>query len=209
MPRTHPPYAAEYRRRIVELARGGRSITALAREFEPTVETIRQWIKQAGLDEGLRSDGLTTTEREELNRLRREIRVLREEREILAKAAAWFAQETGANQAAAFASISRSSRNTLISRRSRLSSSRSVVVKPSLRSPSSSPACLIHWRIVSTVGSNSRASAVMLRPPRANSTIRRRYSAAYGGWVRGIWKTPFPYPQHPLRNWVNFSLPGS
>ena len=96
MPRTHPPYAAEYRRRIVELARGGRSITALAREFEPTVETIRQWIKQAGLDEGLRSDGLTTTEREELNRLRREIRVLREEREILAKAAAWFAQETGA-----------------------------------------------------------------------------------------------------------------
>jgi transposase len=96
MPRTHPPYAAEYRRRIVELARGGRRITALAREFEPTVETIRQWIKQAGLDEGLRSDGLTTTEREELNRLRREIRVLREEREILAKAAAWFAQETGA-----------------------------------------------------------------------------------------------------------------
>ena len=96
MPRTHPPYAAEYRRRIVELAGGGRSITALAREFEPTVETIRQWIKQAGLDEGLRSDGLTTTEREELNRLRREIRVLREEREILAKAAAWFAQETGA-----------------------------------------------------------------------------------------------------------------
>ena len=78
------------------MARGGRSITALAREFEATVETIRQWIKQAGLDEGLRSDGLTTTEREELNRLRREIRVLREEREILAKAAAWFAQETGA-----------------------------------------------------------------------------------------------------------------
>jgi transposase-like protein len=78
------------------LARGGRGITALAREFEPTVETIRQWVKQAGLDEGLRSDGLTTTEREELNRLRREIRVLREEREILAKAAAWFAQETGA-----------------------------------------------------------------------------------------------------------------
>jgi transposase-like protein len=78
------------------LARSGRSITTLAREFEPTVETIRQWIKQAGLDEGLRSDGLTTSEREELNRLRREIRVLREEREILAKAAAWFAQETGA-----------------------------------------------------------------------------------------------------------------
>jgi transposase len=96
MPRTHPPYAPEYRRRLVELAHDGRSITALAREFEPSVETIRQWVKQAGLDAGLRSDGLTTTEREELNRLRRENRVLREEREILAKAAAWFAQETGA-----------------------------------------------------------------------------------------------------------------
>src|SRR6202047_3328107 len=83
MPRTHPPYAAEYRRRIVELARGGRSITALAREFDPTVETMRQWVKQAGLDEGPRSDGLTTTEREELNRLRRKNRVLREERDIL------------------------------------------------------------------------------------------------------------------------------
>ena len=107
MPRTHPPYAAEYRRRIVELARGGRSITALAREFEPTVETIRQWIKQAGLDEGLRSDGLTTTEREELKRLRREIRVLREEREILAKAAAWFAQETLAAQPIEFFALGR------------------------------------------------------------------------------------------------------
>jgi len=61
MPRTHPRYAPEYRRRLVELAHGGRRISALAREFEPSVETIRQWVKQAGLDEGLRSDGLTTT----------------------------------------------------------------------------------------------------------------------------------------------------
>lgn len=95
MPRTHQPYAPEYRRRIIELARAGRSVNELTREFEPTAETIRQWVKQAGLDDGLRSDGLTTSEREELNRLRRENRVLREEREILAKAAAWFAQETG------------------------------------------------------------------------------------------------------------------
>ena len=79
----------------VELARAGRTITELAREFEPTANAMRQWIKQAALDEGLRSDGLTTSEREELNRLRRENRVLREEREILSKAAAWFAQETG------------------------------------------------------------------------------------------------------------------
>lgn len=95
MPRTHQPYAPQYRRRIIELARAGRSVNELAREFEPTAETIRQWVKQAGLDDGLRSDGLTTGERAELNRLRRENRVLREEREILAKAAAWFAQETG------------------------------------------------------------------------------------------------------------------
>lgn len=96
MPRSHPPYAPEYRRRIVELARSGRSVTELAREFEPSVESIRQWVKQAELDEGLRTDGLTTSEREELGRLRRENRVLREEREILSKAAAWFAQETNA-----------------------------------------------------------------------------------------------------------------
>jgi hypothetical protein len=62
----------------------------LAREFEASGNAIRKWVKQAGLDEGLRSDGLTTAEREELNRLRRENRVLREEREILSKAAAWF-----------------------------------------------------------------------------------------------------------------------
>jgi transposase len=95
MPRTHPRYPVEYRRRIVELARAGRKIEELAREFEPSANAIRKWIKQAELDEGLRSDGLTTSEREELNRLRRENRVLREEREILSKAAAWFAQETG------------------------------------------------------------------------------------------------------------------
>ena len=95
MPGTHRPYPPEYRRRIVELARAGRKIEELAREFEPSANAIRKWIKQAALDEGLRSDGLTTSEREELNRLRRENRVLREEREILAKAAAWFATETG------------------------------------------------------------------------------------------------------------------
>jgi transposase len=96
MPPTHPRYPLEYRRRMVELARAGRKIEELAREFDPSANAIRKWVKQAALDEGLRSDGLTTSEREELNRLRRENRVLREEREILAKAAAWFAQETGA-----------------------------------------------------------------------------------------------------------------
>ena len=96
MPSTHQPYAPEYRRRIIELARAGRSIKVLAREFEPSANVIRQWVKQATLDEGLRSDGLTTSEREELNRRRRENRVLREEREILAKAAAWCVSRTRA-----------------------------------------------------------------------------------------------------------------
>ena len=94
MPRTHPPYAAEYRRRIIELARSGRPIAQLAREFEASANAIRKWVKQSGLDEGLRSDGLTTAEREELSQLRKEVRVLREERDILKKAAAYFARET-------------------------------------------------------------------------------------------------------------------
>jgi transposase len=64
MPRTHPPYAAGYRRRIIELARSGRPIAQLAREFEAPANAIRKWVKQAGLDEGLRSDGLTTAQRQ-------------------------------------------------------------------------------------------------------------------------------------------------
>jgi transposase len=79
---------------MVELVRGGRTPEELAKEFEPTAQSIGNWVRQAERDEGLRSDGLTTSEREELNRLRRENRQLRQEREILAKAAAWFARET-------------------------------------------------------------------------------------------------------------------
>jgi transposase len=92
--KTRPSYPAEFRRRMVELVRGGRTPEALSREFEPTAQSIRQWVRQADLDEGKRTDGLTTEEREELVRLRRENRTLREEKEILRKAAAWFAQET-------------------------------------------------------------------------------------------------------------------
>ncbi len=94
MPKSKPPYPPEYRKRMVELVREGRSPESLDKEFEPRAQTIRNWVKQADLDEGRRNDGLTTQEREELRRLRREIRVLRVEKEILKKAAAWFAQET-------------------------------------------------------------------------------------------------------------------
>jgi transposase len=90
------PYSPEFRQQMVELAKAGRSPEALAREFEPSAQTIRNWVAQAGRDEGRRSDGLTTVEREELSRLRRENRQLRLEREILSKAAAWFARETKA-----------------------------------------------------------------------------------------------------------------
>lgn len=95
MSKTRPPYAAEFRQQIVELVRAGRSPEELAREFEPSAQAIRNWVAQVDRDEGRRSDGLTSSEREELRRLRRENRQLRQEREILAKAAAWFARETG------------------------------------------------------------------------------------------------------------------
>ena len=94
MPRSHPPYPLEFRNQILELVRSGRTPEDLAKEFEPTAETIRNWVAQADRDAGNRHDGLTTAEKEELRKLRRENRRLREEREILAKAAAWFAQET-------------------------------------------------------------------------------------------------------------------
>ena len=85
MGRNQYSYPPEYRARMVELVR----------EFEPTAQSIRSWVNQANLDEGRRADGLTSTEREELRRLRRENRQLQLEREILAKATAWFARETG------------------------------------------------------------------------------------------------------------------
>jgi transposase len=94
MPRTRPPYAPEFRRQMVELVGAGRSPEDLAKEFEPTAQSIRNWVCQDELDEGRRHDGLKTDEREELRRLRGENRQLRLEREILAKAAAWFARET-------------------------------------------------------------------------------------------------------------------
>jgi transposase len=96
MPKKAPPpapYSPEFRRRIIELVRAGRSPASLAKDFEPSAQTIANWVKQADLDDGRRTDGLATDEREELAKLRRENKVLREEREILKKFAAWSVQE--------------------------------------------------------------------------------------------------------------------
>lgn len=95
MGKSRRPYPAEYRRQMVELVRAGRTPEELGREFEASSESIRNWVRQADLDEGRPGGGLTTSEHDELRRLRRENRQLREEREILAKAAAWFARENG------------------------------------------------------------------------------------------------------------------
>jgi transposase len=94
MSKTRNPYPPEFRRQMIEQVRAGRTPEELAREFEPTAQSIRNWVTQAGVDEG-KTPGLTTDEREELAKLRRENRILREEREILKKATAWFAQEAG------------------------------------------------------------------------------------------------------------------
>ncbi len=85
MQRRRSQYAPEFRRQMVELVRSGRSPESLGREFEPSAESIRNWVRQADLDEGRRDDGLTTAERKELSRLRRENRRLRQEREIWQK----------------------------------------------------------------------------------------------------------------------------
>jgi transposase len=82
---------------MVELVRAGRTPEELSREFEPSAQSISNWVAQADRDEGKRRDGVTTAEREELRRLRKENRQLKLEREILSKAAAWFAQETAPN----------------------------------------------------------------------------------------------------------------
>lgn len=95
--RTYPP---AFRRQLIELVHAGRSPESLAKEFEPSAQTIRNWARQAARDGGQRTDGLTTPERQELTRLRRELRQVKLEREILSKATAWFARETGTIPAA-------------------------------------------------------------------------------------------------------------
>jgi transposase len=91
-------YAPEFKRQMVDLVRGGRSPASLAKEFGPTAWTIALWVRQSKRDGGKGDGGLTSAEREELSRLRHENRKLKEEREILSKAAAWFATESGTSK---------------------------------------------------------------------------------------------------------------
>ncbi len=93
MRRYKPPYPPHFRAMVVELVRAGRTISSLEKELDVNNMTIRSWVRQADLDSGRRTDGLTTEEKQELARLRKEVARLREERDILKKAAAWFAQE--------------------------------------------------------------------------------------------------------------------
>jgi transposase len=96
MPRPRRFFPPEYKAEVVELIRTtGKTVGQVAKELDLTETAVRQWVRQADLDAGRRSDGLTTAERDELRRLRRENRDLREEREILRKAAVFFARETG------------------------------------------------------------------------------------------------------------------
>ena len=95
MAKSHPPSPPEFRAEAVRVVReGGRTPDRLARDLGGSGQAIRNWIRQFELDNGQRADGLTSAEREELRRLRREIKVLQQEREILKKAAAFFARET-------------------------------------------------------------------------------------------------------------------
>ena len=102
MGKTRTAYPPEFRRQMVELVHAGRSPEELAGEFEPTAQSIRNWVAQCERNAGRGDGGLTTAEREDLSRLRRENRQLRLEREILSNAcpgldpgaAAWFARET-------------------------------------------------------------------------------------------------------------------
>lgn len=98
MPKTHRPYAPEFRQQIIELARAGRTPKELSHEFGVSATSVTNWLAQATVDAGKplpsNKDALTSAEREELSRLRRENRQLKTERDILAKATAWFANKS-------------------------------------------------------------------------------------------------------------------
>ena len=91
-------YTPEFKRQMVDLVRAGRTAASLSKEFGPTAWSIALWVKQDARDQGKGDGGLTSAEREELTWLRRENRKLKEEREILSKATAWFATESSTSK---------------------------------------------------------------------------------------------------------------
>jgi transposase len=100
MPKSHPPYPPEFRQQMIELVAAGRNPSELAREFACSAQAIRNWVAQAAIDAGKPlpgKEGLSSVEREELTRLRRRVRQLETERDILAKATAWFAGRNGSS----------------------------------------------------------------------------------------------------------------
>ena len=94
VPKSPPPYPDEFRREAVELVRLGRSIPDVAKSLGVSAQSLRNWVKREQLDRGERDDGLTSDERAELVELRRRVKRLEKEKEILKRAAAFFASET-------------------------------------------------------------------------------------------------------------------
>ena len=94
MPKSRPPYPEQFRREAVELVRQGRSIPDVAESLGMSAQSLRNWMRQEQRDRGERDDGLTSAEREELRELRRRVRRLEQERDILKRATALFARET-------------------------------------------------------------------------------------------------------------------
>ena len=94
MPKSRPPYPLEFRREAVGMVRSGRKVSDVAEALGVTEQSLRTWVKQDQLDRRERDDGLTSAEREELRELRRKVKRLEQERDLLKRAAAFFARET-------------------------------------------------------------------------------------------------------------------
>jgi transposase len=94
VPKTRPAYPEEFRREAVQMLRAGRTPRELAESLGVSEQTLRNWRRQDQRDRHERDDGLTSDERDELRRLRRENARLKQERDLLKRAAAFFAAET-------------------------------------------------------------------------------------------------------------------
>jgi len=157
MQRTSPAYPPEFKAEAIRLVHSSeKSIPTLAKDLGVSDPTLRNWVRQAEIDTGTRA-GLTSSEREELARLRREVRILKQEREILKKAAAFFAKESDAIR-------SRCSRSLKRGRRI-------------IRSPSCAD-CSVSRRAAITRGGNARRPLVCRQMA---SSARRSHSSARRG----------------------------